>query len=64
MFCTVVLSLTCISVIFVRINMAKKTASVADEEDDRRYDDRMDGMLDVIRPKLQTNSKDPPTPKV
>jgi hypothetical protein len=63
MFCTVVLSLTCISVIFVRINMAKKTASVADE-DDRRYDDGMDEMLDVIRLKLQTNSEDPPTPKV
>jgi hypothetical protein len=43
--------------------MAKKTASVADE-DDRRYDDGMDEMLDVIRLKLQTNSEDPPTPKV
>jgi hypothetical protein len=37
---------------------------VAEEEDDRRGDDRMDEMLDAIWPELETNSEDPPTPEV
>jgi hypothetical protein len=37
---------------------------VAEEEDDRSGDDRMDGMLDAIQPELETNSEDPPTPEV
>jgi hypothetical protein len=40
-----------------------QTASVPEEEDDRRGDDRMDEMLDSIRPELETNPKGPPTPK-
>jgi hypothetical protein len=32
--------------------------------DDRSGDDKMDEMLDAIRPELQTNSKDPPTLEV
>jgi hypothetical protein len=35
-----------------------------EEEDDRRGDDRMDEMLDVIRWELETNHEDPPTPEV
>jgi hypothetical protein len=31
---------------------------------DRSGDDRMDMMLDVIRPELETNHEDPPTPEV
>jgi hypothetical protein len=42
----------------------QRTASVADDEDDRSGDDRMDGMLDAIRPELETNCQDPPTPEV
>jgi hypothetical protein len=42
----------------------QRTASVAEEEDDRSGDDRMDKMLDAIRPELETNSEDPPTPVV
>jgi hypothetical protein len=38
--------------------------SVAEEEDDRRGDNRMDEMLDAIRPELETNPKDLPTPGV
>jgi hypothetical protein len=37
---------------------------VAEEEDDRRGDDRMDEMLDAIRLELETNSEDPSTPEV
>jgi hypothetical protein len=37
---------------------------VAEEEDDRRGDDRMDEMLDGIRSELETNYEDPPTPEV
>jgi hypothetical protein len=40
-----------------------QTASVA-EEDDRMGDDRMDEMLDAIRPELETSPKDPPTQEV
>jgi hypothetical protein len=42
----------------------QRTASVAEEEEDRSGDDRMDEMLDVIRSELETNSKDPPTSEV
>jgi hypothetical protein len=42
----------------------QNTASEAEEEDDRRGDNRMDEMLDAIRPELETNPKDPPTPEV
>jgi hypothetical protein len=37
---------------------------VVEEEDDRRGDDRMDEMLNAIRPNLETNSEDPPTLEV
>jgi hypothetical protein len=37
---------------------------VAEEEDDKSGDDRMDEMLDAIWPELETNSEDPPTPYV
>jgi hypothetical protein len=40
-----------------------QTASEA-EKDDRRGDDRMDEMLDAIRPEVETNPEDPPTPKI
>jgi hypothetical protein len=40
------------------------TALVVEEEDDRRGDDRIDGMLDAIQPEHETNPEDPPTPKV
>jgi hypothetical protein len=40
-----------------------QTAPVA-EEDDRTCDDRMDEMLDTLRPELETNPEDPPTPEV
>jgi hypothetical protein len=42
----------------------QRTASVAEEEDDRSGDDRMGEMLDTIRPDLETNHEDPPTPEV
>jgi hypothetical protein len=42
----------------------QRTASVTEEEDDRRGDDRMDEMFDAIQPELETNSEDPPTPEV
>jgi hypothetical protein len=42
----------------------ERTTSVAEEEDDRSSDDRMDEMLDAIRPELETNYEDPPTPEV
>jgi hypothetical protein len=34
---------------------------VAEKEDDMSSDDMMNEMFDVIRSKLETNSKDPPT---
>jgi hypothetical protein len=37
---------------------------VVEEEDDRNGDDRMDEMLDAIRPELETHPEDPPTPEV
>jgi hypothetical protein len=37
---------------------------VVEEEDDRSGDNRMDEMLDAIRPKLEINPEDPPTPEV
>jgi hypothetical protein len=37
---------------------------VAEDEDDRSGDDRMDEMLDAIWPELEINSEDPPTPEV
>jgi hypothetical protein len=42
----------------------QKTASVTEEEDDRRGDNKMDEMLDAIWPELKINSEDPPTPEV
>jgi hypothetical protein len=42
----------------------QRSASVAEEEDDRSSDDRMDEMLDAIQPELETNPRDPPIPKV
>jgi hypothetical protein len=42
----------------------QRTASVAEDEDNRSGDDRMDEMLDVIRPELETNHEDPSTPEV
>jgi hypothetical protein len=45
-------------------SVRQRTASVAEEEDDRSGDDRMDEMLDAIWPELETNSEDPPTPEV
>jgi hypothetical protein len=45
-------------------SVRQRTASMAEEEDDRRGDDRMDEMLDAIWSELETNSKDPPTPEV
>jgi hypothetical protein len=37
---------------------------IGEEEDDRRGDNKMDGMLDAIWPELKINSEDPPTPEV
>jgi hypothetical protein len=42
----------------------QRAASVAEEEDDRSGDDRMDVVLHAIRPKLETNPENPPTPEV
>jgi hypothetical protein len=42
----------------------QRTTSVDEEEDDRSGDDTMDEMLDAIRPKLETNSDDHPTPEM
>jgi hypothetical protein len=36
---------------------------VVEDEDNRSGDDRMDEMLDAIRPELETNRDDPPTPR-
>jgi hypothetical protein len=44
-------------------SVRQRTASVAKEEEDRSGDDRIDEMLDAIRPELETNSEDPPTPR-
>jgi hypothetical protein len=37
---------------------------MAEDEDDRSGDDKMDEMLDAIRSELETNREDPPTPEV
>jgi hypothetical protein len=42
-------------------SVRQRPTSVAEEEEDRSSDDRMNKMFDVIRSKLETNSKDPPT---
>jgi hypothetical protein len=42
----------------------QRTASVAEEEDDRSGDDGMDEMPDAIWPELETNHEDPPTSEV
>jgi hypothetical protein len=42
----------------------QRTVSVAEDEDDRSGDDRIDEMLDAIRPELETNREDPPTLEV
>jgi hypothetical protein len=42
----------------------QRTASVAKEEDDKSDGNTIDEMLDAIRPKLETNPEDPPTPEV
>jgi hypothetical protein len=42
----------------------QRTTSMAEDEDDRSGDDRMEEMLDAIRPELETNREDPPTSKV
>jgi hypothetical protein len=42
----------------------QRTASMVEEEEDRRGDDRMDEMLDAIWSDLEINSEDPPTPEV
>jgi hypothetical protein len=39
----------------------QRTTSVVEDEDDRSGDDRMDEMLDSIRPELETNHEDHPT---
>jgi hypothetical protein len=42
----------------------QRTTSVVKDEDDRSGDDRMDEILDAIRPELEVNCEDPPTPEV
>jgi hypothetical protein len=42
----------------------QRTTSVVEDEDDRSDDDIMDEMFDAIRPELETNCEDPPTPEV
>jgi hypothetical protein len=42
----------------------QRTTSVVEDEDDRSGDDRMDEMLDAIRPELETNHEDHSTPEV
>jgi hypothetical protein len=42
----------------------QRTASMAEDEDDRSDDDKMDEMLDAIRSELETNREDPPIPEV
>jgi hypothetical protein len=45
-------------------SVRQRTASMAEEEDDRSGDDRVDEMLDAIWPELKTNSENPPTLEV
>jgi hypothetical protein len=45
-------------------SVRQRTTSVAEEEDDRSSDDRMDEMLNATWSELETNSEDPPTLKV
>jgi hypothetical protein len=47
-----------------RETIHQRIASVAEDEDDRSGDDRMDEMLDAIQSELETNCEDPPTPEV
>jgi hypothetical protein len=42
----------------------QRTTSVVEDEDDRSGDNRMDEMLDAIRPKLETNREDHPIQEV
>jgi hypothetical protein len=42
----------------------QRTASVVEDEDDRSGHNRMDEMLDAIRPEHETTHEDPPTPEV
>jgi hypothetical protein len=42
----------------------QRTTSVIKDEDDRSGDDSMDEMLDAIRPEIEINREDPPTPEV
>jgi hypothetical protein len=42
----------------------QRTTSVVEDENDRSGNDRMDEMLDAIRPELETNREDPPTSEV
>jgi hypothetical protein len=42
----------------------QRTTSVVEDEDDRSGDDRMDEILDAMRPELEINREDPPTPEV
>jgi hypothetical protein len=42
----------------------QRTTFVAKEDDDRSGGDKMDEVFDAIRPELETNSDDPPTPEV
>jgi hypothetical protein len=42
----------------------QRIASVAEDDDDKSGDDRMDEMLDAIQSELETNREDPPTPEV
>jgi hypothetical protein len=42
----------------------QRTASMAEEENDRSGNDRMDEVLDAIRSELEINSEDSPTPEV
>jgi hypothetical protein len=42
----------------------RQTALVVEEDDDKRSDDRMDEILDAIRPELKTDPVDPFTSEV
>jgi hypothetical protein len=44
--------------------MHQRTATMAEDDDDRSGDDRMYEMIDAIRLELETNREDPPTPEV
>jgi hypothetical protein len=41
-----------------------QTASIVEEEDYMRGDNRMDEMVDAIQSELKTTPEDPPTPEV